>query len=188
MNVVESHPESVSRYAGPGPDWLDEMAAVLMENDALTQGREIGLTNVSESQDFSKMWSLDDYFTIVHPAFEQARAMVLERQKTAAGRAQGSVVILSRGDLNAREDGRSPEMFYSQSRGFADYMIKTSSNEQVFAEIAKHVASGGDMGSWLSEFGESYGLETTIEGLEAEFHSWITEQYTGGDAEDGDHT
>jgi len=183
MNIMESRPANVSRYAGPGPDWLDEMSAVLMENEALTQGRITGLNTVSENQDFSKMWPLDDYFTIVHPAFEQARAMIAARQRTAEGRAQGNVVILSREDLNARDDGRSPAMFYSQSRGFADYMIETTGNEQIFAEIAKHIAAGGDMISWLEKVGKNYGLEPTIEGLETEFHSWLTERYEDSEVE-----
>jgi hypothetical protein len=186
INVMESHPANVSRYAGPGPDWLDEMAAVLMENEALTQGRITGLNAVSENQDFSKMWPLEGYFTMVHPAFEQARAMIAARQKTAEGRAQGNVVILSREDLDARDDGRSAAMFYSQSRGFADYMIEATGDEQVFAEIAKHIAAGGNMIGWLEKTGKNYGLEPTIEGLETEFHSWLIERYAVIEVENKD--
>lgn len=187
LNVLDTHAGDVSRYAGPGPDWLDEMAAVLMENKALTRGREAGLKTVSESADFGAIWPLDTYFTMGHPAFEQARALIEARQKTAAGRAQGNVVILSREDLNTRDDGRNPAMFYSQSRGFADYMIETTGNEQIFAEVAKHIAEGASMESWLQKFGASHGLAKTVSALDADFQMWLKTRYSESETSSNSH-
>lgn len=177
LNVVGTQAEEVSRYGGPGPDWLDEMAAVLMETKALTRGREAGLAPISESADYSALWPLETYFSMVHPAYEQALALVAERQRTAAGRAQGSVVILSPEDLTRRDDGRSPAMFYSQSRGFADYMIEISGDEQIFAKVAAHIAEGGTMENWLQQFGKGYGFASTTPMLETDFQNWLIGRY-----------
>ena len=179
MNVVNTRPEDVMRYAGPGPDWLDEMAAVLMENQALTEGRETGLITLANEDDFSGLWPLNDYFGMTHPAFEQARAIIEARQNTAEGRAKGNVVILQRGQLDTRADGRDSAMFYSQSRGFADYLIEKTGNEQIFTDIATHIAAGASMESWLREFGVGYGLQVSVQALEADFHHWLEGRYGG---------
>lgn len=181
LNILEPNLGDINRYAGPGPDWLDEMAAVLMENTALTIGRVQGLENAVEGDVFETLWPLETYFSMTHPAFEQARALIQARQNTAEGRARGGVVILSRDDLANQADGRSPVNFYVQSRGFADFMIETSGKRQIFAEIARFIADGGTMDDWLRISGEQYGLPASSTMLQEDFSDWINQKYGAHD-------
>ncbi len=175
-NVTDVKPSTIKRYGGPAADWLDEMAAILLENDALTTGRNDNLREAIEN-DFETMWPLEEYFTMTHPAFEQARRIIEARQKTAKGRAQGGVIVLSKGDLDKREDGREPVMFYAQSRGFADYMIEKSGNERIFANIAAFVAEDRPITEWLGEHGVKNNIAPTIHGLEADFYAWLKNRF-----------
>ena len=184
LDVTEVNPDAVERYAGPAPDWLDEMAAVLMENDALTEGRNLLLKRRTPPPSENSLWSFQDYFQMTHPVFEQARDIIRARQKTAEGRAQGGVVVLTAADVPKREDGRNPAVFYSQSRGFADYMIEKTGNVQIFAEIAKHIAHGGDMSAWLKSAGDQYGIADNVSDLERDFLSWIETRFHEAGAED----
>lgn len=180
VDVLEMNPAEVTRYAGPAPDWLDEMAAVLMENDALTDGRVDGLVTANAAADqLRALWPLEEFFTMTHPAFEQARRVIEARQSSAEGRARGGVVMLSSGDLEERDDGRSPAMFYAQSRGFADYMIEKSGDPQVFARIASYIAASGSMAGWLKENARSIGVADTVEALDEDFKGWIADKYDG---------
>lgn len=185
LNVLEPNIGDISRYAGPAPDWLDEMAAVLMENTALTNGRVDGLESAAAGDVFEALWPLESYFEMTHPAFEQARALIRARQNSAEGRARGGVVILSRDDLAAQSDGRSPVNFYVQSRGFADFMIETTGELQIFADIAHHIADGGSMKSWLSASGDRYNLPTSPRALQDDFGQWVSARYGKGSDTDG---
>lgn len=181
VDVVETNPEAVTQYAGPAPDWLDEMAAVLMENDALTQGRVESLVKASVADDdLRSLWPLEEYFEMVHPVFEQARRVIEARQASAEGRARGGVVMLTRDQLEIREDERNPALFYAQSRGFADYLIEKTDNQQIFADVARHMAAGGTMVSWLETRGQSLGIPASISALETDFRSWLQGRYSGG--------
>lgn len=188
MSIVEPNPAQINRYAGPGPDWLDEMAAVLMENEVLTASRTTLLSSMSDADDFSDMWDMATYFNMTHPAFEQARRLIAARQNTAEGRARGGVVILSREDAAANSDGRNPVMFYSQSRGFADYMIEKTGNERIFADIARYVAAGNGMVEWLAAEGHVYELPTTLDTLEQNFKQWLKGRYENTEVMTQTHT
>jgi hypothetical protein len=176
LDVTDTNPTANNRYGGPAPDWLDEMAAVLLENDALTIGRNNGLKEAAKNN-FKTMWPLEEYFTMTHPAFEQTRKIIEARQQAANGGAQNGVLILSADELAKREDGRQPVMFYAQSRGFADYMIEKSGNERIFANIATFIAKNGSIDEWLSEYSGKYHIAPTIHGLEADFHAWLKNRY-----------
>lgn len=181
LNVVDMQQGEPQRYAGPGPDWLDEIAAVMMENSVLTQSREDGLSEAAAGGDFAALWPLADYFDMTHPAFEQARQLIRARQSTAEGRAQGGVVIMRHQDMQQDSSGRDPVMFYSQSRGFADFMMETTGDERVFADIARYIAAGGTMAQWLAEHDRSTRLPATVEALEQAFEGWLLNRYAPAD-------
>ena len=87
--------------------------------------------------------------------------------------------MLSRGQLDARDDGRNPAMFYSQSRGFADFMIERTGNKQIFADVARHIAAGGTMDSWLASSGSTVGLPADAASLDVQFKAWLVDRYNG---------
>jgi len=185
IDVSEINPDEVDRYGGPAPDWLDEMAAVLMENEPLTETRNSILTRRTEGLSEFSLWGFESYFQMIHPVFEQAKDIIRARQRSAEGRAQGGVVILTAADIPKREDGRNPVMFYAQSRGFANYMIEKTGNERIFADIASHIADGGSMEGWLKNADEQYEIAGTISALEADFNNWLTVKYgPGGSTEE----
>jgi hypothetical protein len=185
LDVSDVNSDEVDRYGGPAPDWLDEMAAVLMENEQLTETRNSILTRRTEGVNELALWDFDSYFQMTHPVFEQAKDIIRARQKSADGRAQGGVVVLTAADIPKREDDRNPVMFYAQSRGFANYMIEKTGNERIFAEIASHIAGGGAMESWLKSAKGQYGIAANIGDLEADFRNWLVGKYgPGGSTEE----
>lgn len=174
---VASHASDAgpARYAGPGPDWLDEMAAVLSETEVLTEKRRKGIKTAFDAHGKDAFWSMKSYFSITHPAFEKAREIIKARQNTAEGRAKGGVVVMSGHDAETPAGERAGINYYYQSRAFADYMIAQSSNPKIFADVATALSQGQSMDQWLAT--NRFGLATTVSSLEDDFFAWVIEHY-----------
>lgn len=153
-------------YGGWAPDWLDETAAILLENESLTEKRRARFKQMKAED----MYPLDTFLTMEHPALQSALAMnnkkALEKlldegEKTLSSRA----IVLSGKEAEEflKASGRSdPANFYTQARGFADYVISATGDEQIFAKLAQHLSDGGTIESWLAS---TDSLPDTIEGL-----------------------
>jgi hypothetical protein len=157
-------------YGGPAPDWLDEVAAVLMEDDAMTADRRRALRDLRDSSGGSPgLLPLAEFFVIEHPLKTMAGELV--------GRPQhGGVRVHLISGPEARELGGQAGWFYAQSRGVADFLIATSRDERIFGAIARAATAGQSTEQWLMHEGESYGLPTTLAELEADWQVWLLAQ------------
>lgn len=180
VDFMSHNMNTVNEYGGPAADWLDEIAAVMLENASLTVGREKALEQAATSGDFSALWPLEEFFTMVHPAFEEAKERIRQRAKTAKGKAKGGVVVLKASDMKKRADGRESVTFYSQARGFAEFMMSRTGEQTIFENIAEFAARGGDMDAWLLKYGQQLGLADTVTGLEIQFHAFLKQRYADG--------
>ncbi|KPN19828.1 hypothetical protein AO715_07675 [Xanthomonas sp. Mitacek01] len=157
---------AAGHYGGPGPDWLDELAAVLMESDTMADSRRALLGRPDASD---HLRPLDVFFAQSHPMAAQLPA--LQAQATSEAGAGGRVRVLS-GEAAQRLAGNA-RWFYAQARGVADFLLASSDDPAVFGSIAAFLADGGDMDGWLAAHGKRYGLPTTVAALGAAWTQWL---------------
>ncbi|PCI53247.1 MAG: hypothetical protein COB36_12440 [Alphaproteobacteria bacterium] len=168
----EDEDQDARQYGSAGPDWLDEMAAVLSENDFLTAQRREATKEIVDKGNLEAFWPLETYFTMEHPIFKQALAMLKARGDLKDGM---NVVMLTADEARGLdpEGGRKSPHFYAQSRAFADFMIETSKTPFVFDRIAHALGTGMTMEAWLSENGQEYGLKTNVPDLQKQWELWL---------------
>lgn len=160
--IAAFKPESGDKQLGKGygswaPDWLDETAAVLLENDLLTDGRRKAF-KAMKREDF---YPLETFLIMEHPALKSALALK-DKFGNNENPSASQAIILTGEEAEAflKSSGASdPANFYTQARGFADYVIEATGDEQAFAKLAAHLSEGGEMESWLAQ---TDGLEDTV--------------------------
>lgn len=159
-------------YGGPAPDWFDETAALLMEDDSMQQGRWDRLLDTYAEPD--GFIPLDQLFSMQHPLLAAVQAY--RGKDGATGSQTGAIVITGEeaDRLLKAADIPDPELYYRQGLGLARYMMETSGNPAIFGAIAKGLASGETMESWLAADGAAAGLPGTVEALEAAFLDWLS--------------
>lgn len=158
------------RYGSTAPDWLDEMAAVLAENDAITTGRRAALARYAAGSGDDGLYPLATYLTMEHPVLRAAAAA-----HPSAGAAGGARVLQVTGEAAKALLGgaANPARFYAQSRGFADFLIEASGDPGIFATIGAASARGETFESWLATAGAAHRLPTTLPALEARWTTWV---------------
>ncbi|MDR7194059.1 hypothetical protein [Luteimonas terrae] len=150
---------SAGHYGGPGPDWLDELAAVLMESQAMTGDRRAKLHSPEAA---AHMQPLATFFDMAHP--------MVARMSELASRGPGAHVISG---AEAQRLTGDAGWFYVQARGVADFLLDTSDDPAVFGRIAAFLADGGDMAGWLAAHGAQTGLPASITELDAVWTQWL---------------
>lgn len=155
-------------YGGWAPDWLDETAAVLMENAVLRDQRREQLKELRETQ----IIELETFLTMEHPLAQAAKNLVKNQSPTGGG---DQVVFLSGEDADKflEESGQGDAgNFYLQVSGFVDFMIKQTRDEAIFAKIASHLSEGENFASWAKA---SSHFENLSE-LESKWQAWVNRQ------------
>ena len=160
--------DGMVRYGSRAPDWLDEAAAVALENDALTRRRYASARTAFEADGKALAIPLQTYLTMEHPSLRAAQAM---RGRGGEG---AKATMLSGDEAQAflEASGGDPEVFYRQSRLFIDYLVETSGDPRILYAIAQAYRDGGDLAGWLAKSGGVNGLPTTLEALDTEFEAW----------------
>lgn len=164
-------------YGGPGPDWLDETAAVVLEDEATADLRRDQFRALMKGETVPAVGSLDGRALLLdlpgllsreHPGL--ARAVANAPEVTAAGGIGVSFTPAGAGPRPAALE----RIFYIQSRVFADYLIQTSGRADILAEIAEAVADGDAFEAWLSDKGAGYGLSASVIGLAHDWRQFAT--------------
>lgn len=162
-----------TRYGSSAPDWLDEMAAVLAENDTLTSARRASLKTYAAGAGDDGLYPLATFLTMEHPVLRAAVAM--RDANAATTPAGGASVIKVSGEeakaLLARTG--NPGRFYAQARGFADFLIARSGDPRIFASIGDASARGIGFESWLKTQGAAHRLPVTLTALDAAWLQWM---------------
>jgi len=158
LNVTEQ------QYGGPAADWLDEAAAILMEDGTLSASRRTyfadALTNKSDL-----FIPLERLFSMRHPGNKGG-------QTTAGFIGVVVTVNSSSGTSDSQDKEAKPDMFYAEIRTLADFMFERSNNDTLFASIAEAERDGKGMTGWLKEKGPANKLPATVAELEKEFIAW----------------
>jgi hypothetical protein len=168
---------ATGHYGGPAPDWLDEAAAIAMEDDMLTAPRRTHFREMVDGGAAGGIAPLQSFFAMAHPL---AGVGALARSD-AAGRGDGtSQVMVLTGEEVQRRLGVGPQAgpnFYAQSRVVADFLLDRSGNPRILAEIAQALAGGATIETWLASSGAANRLAPSLAGLESQWQAWIDQQY-----------
>ena len=151
-----------SSYGGPAADWLDETAAILLENQRMTANRREGFYR-SFAKNRDQFIPLEKLFTMIHPDCKEAMS-------------GDSPVTVKVGVGTENSAGGDSDQFYGQLRALADFMIERSGNEKLFVSIAEAEKAGKGMTGWLKEEGPTNKLPATVAKLEQEFLAWVQSQ------------
>lgn len=174
----ESQLDRGSHYGGPGPDWLDETAAILMESDGFAANRrrqfelvyrgggdQPALSGISTEE----LIDLRRFLTREHPG----RSM--QAPRPAAGQSGPQIRILT--GEEGRAAARGAALFYLQGRMFADFLLERSGNPAVFADIGAAFGAGRTIDQWLAARGEANHLPASIDALDAAWRTWLRERF-----------
>ena len=175
--------DGIGHYGGPGPDWLDEMAAVLME-PAESAERRTGLFTEryrairvvmrQGNTPSDPLLDLNGYFSIVHPTAEAARELVLKGGGGAP--ADGMTVRVLTG-ADAKRFAGDGIRFYLQSLLVSEYLIARSGNPKVIGQIAAAAASGQSFTDWLSKNKKKSGLPASLDAMQTDWMDWLGQQF-----------
>lgn len=176
---------AVSRghYGGPGPDWLDELAAVIHEPDTAADARRsqfgkrfaaIRAARAGGEAPTDELLDLVGYFTKGHPV--GANPQELMNRMGGGGTDSGATIRVLTGPEAQRIAGDGIR-FYLQSRLVADFILARSGNEAVFGEIASAMARNQDFEAWLAASGADHGLPGSLKAFESEWLSWLEQRY-----------
>lgn len=159
------------RYGSSAPDWLDEAAAVALENEVLTRSRYANARAAFEADGTVLAFPLQTYLTMEHPSLRAAQA--IQGRRTEGAKA----VMLSGDEAKAflEASGGNPEVFYRQTRLFIDYLMETSDDPRILHKIARSYRDGGDLADWLAQSGGGNSLPMTLDALETQFDAWARE-------------
>jgi len=122
------------------PDWFDEMAAVMCENQALTDMRLTG--------DMDDFIPFEDFFVMENPAFtllkEQMNRMMQQQLKKNNDKKTTMAVVMELDDKNAQLSG----LFYQQSALFY-YFLNEKLGRQIFKQLTQKFVDKTDVTAWL---------------------------------------
>ncbi|MFK0298250.1 hypothetical protein ACIQTU_03430 [Brevundimonas sp. NPDC090276] len=173
---LETDANAAPHYGGPGPDWLDEAAAVVLEDDptaaqrrdqfrALMKGEVVPAVGPVEGR--ALLLDLPGLLSREHPGLARAVAAAPEVVSSSGGVGVG--VSFTPAGAGARPAALE-RVFYIQSRVFADYLIQTSGRPTILADIAAALADGRSFEAWLANEGAARGLPPSLADLQ---RGWI---------------
>lgn len=180
----DAGPVAGGHYGGPGPDWLDELAAVINEPDSAAQARRdqfgkrfaaIRAARAAGETPTDELLDLVSYFTKGHPVGANPQEL-MNRMGGASGTGGGATIQVLTG-AEARRVAGDGIRFYLQSRLVADFILARSGNPAVFGDIATAMARNPEFEAWLAGSGADHGLPGSLPAFETEWLGWLEQQY-----------
>lgn len=162
-------------YGGPGPDWLDEAAAVVLEDESTAAQRRDQFRALMRGETVPAVGPVDGRALLLdlpgllsreHPGL--ARAVTVAPEVAASGGVGVSFTPAGAGPRPAALE----RVFYIQTRVFADHLIQTSGRPTILADIAQGLASGRDFETWLASEGAALGLPTSVTDLQKGWNAY----------------
>ena len=175
----DAAPDPASRHASPGPDWMDEIAGLLMETEAMADDKRgqfadvyAGRHRMAPASDAAKLLDLPAFLSAEHPV----KAMTA--QAAAGGGAGGPVRITMGGPGGPGGPGGAqsmpaPMLYGFQARMFADYLAERSGDPAVFGRLGLALGEGVAFDAWLAAEGASVNLASSVEALTADWRNWL---------------
>ncbi|WP_341020456.1 hypothetical protein [Brevundimonas diminuta] len=165
---AETDPGAPRHYGGPGPDWLDEAAAVILEDEPTAAQRRDHFRALMKGEAVPAVGPIDGRAILLdlpgllareHPGL--ARAVAVAPELAVKGGVGVSFTPAGAGPRPAALE----RVFYIQTRVFADYLIRTSDRPAILAVIAQAMANGRSFEDWLASDGAAHGLPSTLSAL-----------------------
>jgi hypothetical protein len=174
---VEAAPEKGHAYGGWAPDWLDETAAVLMENQTLNENRRESFSRLA----FEDTIPLRDFLTMEHPAAKAAKDLrqAIPSKKMEGKSMESRAIVLSGKEAEEflkKSGGNKAADFYAQAQVFSDFLLSSKGDTQLYVSLTQDLLKGGSFESWLGSQGKDWGLPSSITALESEWESWVEMQ------------
>lgn len=135
-------------YGSAAPDWLDEVAAILAENDTLTQNRRAALAKLITNK--AELVSLDSVLKIQHPLLKKLDQSVLSKSQGDAG-VTVKFNVQKASEKDNQGSSLSTQDYYTICRALADFFIEISNNVMIFESVASHIKDGGTFDLWLTK-------------------------------------
>lgn len=166
------------RYGISAPDWPDEVAAILMEDERTAQDRRRQFFQVYRGEPANarlRAITRDDLVDLVgylnseHPKFSSRAGNPVS---PATGTATVSVTVSTEGS------DAKVLLFYLQSRMLADYLIDRSGDPAIFASIASAISRGQSFDQWLQARGTRLAFPKTSHALAADWLTWLDAKAT----------
>lgn len=170
-----------NHYGGPGPDWLDEAAAIVMEDAPTADQRRRQFSALMKGETVAAIGPLDGRPILVdlagllsreHPGLARLNdPSAMPPMQGGPGGAAVGVTYTPAGAGPRR--GALDTVFYIQIRVFVDYLVAKSGRPAILAEIAEAMASGQAMDDWLRVAGAAHGLPASVAALDADWKTHI---------------
>lgn len=150
--------------SGNLPDWLNEMAAMLLEPEAAASHRRRLLRELlGDPGRRASILPLNAYFRSENPAKPPAGQAVATKGV--------SLVFRAGNDGKAQQEARSA--WYAQTQAFADFLLAESGDPGIFGDLARSLSQGRDVGDWLDSTPHAGRLPRDLGGLQARWENWL---------------
>lgn len=172
---TKTDPGAPRHYGGPGPDWLDEAAAVVLEDDPTAAQRRDQFRALMKGETVPAVGPIDGRAVLLdlpgllareHPGL--ARAVAVAPELAVKGGVGVSFTPAGAGPRPAALE----RVFYIQTRVFADYLIRTTDRPAILADIAQAMAGGRSFEDWLASDGAAHGLPSTLSALSDDWRDY----------------
>lgn len=171
-------------YGGPGPDWLDETAAVLMEDpvalgersEQFAQQYQTYRADPAKAPEAARqMVDLAHLFQENHPATNEQSQLIERARKENGGRAP--VIITGSFTRNINDSGGRVITFYLQCAVASQYFIERSGDPKVFARIGAAFGRGESIEQWLGNAEPKGALPRELNALQADWLAWLDKRF-----------
>ncbi|MCD7097907.1 retropepsin-like aspartic protease [Stenotrophomonas sp. MMGLT7] len=156
---------SEGHYGGPGPDWMDETAAVLMEPGDTAEERR------GQFRDLYRGRAAGFFGSYRYPQLIDLPTFLASDHPNRRLKLRGGVHAIA--SPQAAPDIAAASAYYLQARLFADFLLDRSDGKPVFAAIAGALARGDGFERWLAEAGSDHGLPSDVPALTRDWHDWL---------------
>jgi hypothetical protein len=159
---------------GPAPDWLDEIAAIVVEDDAMSAQRREQFKGGYKASGFDPMTFLLSSAQLVNLGDLLAKpypSMPVTGTGTGTG---GTTMMVMRSGPGGPASPMVEGMSYGlKARMFADYLIERTGRPAIFGNLAAAFSQNQTMEQWLAGEGKTLGLPGDVVGLEADWKAWL---------------
>lgn len=160
--------DSGGHYAGPGPDWMDELSAILAETDADADRRRGQFkdfyTGARQGVSRTDLLDLTLLLDQVHP----------EHARRAAAPAAPSPPGVTMRVVNSPTGAFSEaNLFYVKNRMVGDFLIAKTGDPAIFGSILEAFRRGETFDQWLATQGRAKGLAPDRAGLDQQWRDWL---------------
>jgi hypothetical protein len=154
-------------YGSEGPDWLDEAAAIVAETPQSTYSRRELLYQMAN---LDRLKPLRRLVTEDHPLFQSEYTSNIIRNNFTE---DGAPKVTIRSAVQISNDEWPSNEYYSQIRGFVDFLVDVTQNRRILRDIAISLKNGKSFEDWLSSSAQYPGLPKNFDKLDQEFKAWL---------------